>query len=136
MKTRVCRPVLQRLDEALSAGGASYDDTVISIEHVLPQTVGEGSEWASLFPDSSQRGYWTHRIANLVLLTKRINFASKDGTSPFPLTQGVLQTPGWSLEDLIKRQAQLLRKLRAVWALNPDDFQSTDLNSPPRFGGM
>lgn len=31
---RVCRPVLQRLDEALSAGGASYDN-LISIEHVL-----------------------------------------------------------------------------------------------------
>ena len=41
----------------------------------------------------------------------------------------MLQTPGWSLEDLIKRQAQLLRKLRAVWALNPDDFQSTDLDN-------
>lgn len=145
VKSRVCRPVLQRLDEALSAGGASYDDMVISIEHVLPQTVAEGSEWASLFPDPSQRGHWTHRIANLVLLTKRINtrasnwhferkkkeyFASKDGTSPFPLTQGVLQTVRWSVEDLIKRQEQLLRKLKAVWALAPDESRPTDLDDP------
>ena len=145
IKTRVCRPVLQRLDEALSAGGASYDDMIISIEHVLPQTGAEGSEWASLFPDPSQRGYWTHRIANLVLLTKRINtrasnwdferkkteyFASKDGTSLFPLTQGVLQTGRWSVEDLITRQAQLLGKLRAVWALNPDDTQPTGVDDP------
>jgi hypothetical protein len=142
IKTRVCRPVLRRLDEALSAGGANYDDAVISIEHVLPQSVAEASEWASLFPDPAQRGYWTHRIANLVLLTKRINtrasnwdverkkreyFSSKDGTSPFPVTQGVLQTGAWSLEALIKRQAQLLRRLRAVWMLNPDESQPTEV---------
>lgn len=134
LRGRVCKPVLQRLDEALSAGGANYDDMALSIEHVLPQTVAEGSEWASLFPDPSERGYWTHRIANLVLLTKRINtrasnwdfdrkkreyFASKDGTSPFPLTQGVLHTGTWSVEDLIKRQAQLIQKLGVVWTLLP-----------------
>src|SRR5205823_5572784 len=71
-KSRVCKPVLQRLDEALSAGGAAYDN-LVSIEHVLPQTVADDSEWALLFPDQSQRSYWTHRIANLIFLTKRIN---------------------------------------------------------------
>jgi hypothetical protein len=38
-QSRVCKPVLQRLDEALSSGGAAYDDQIVSIEHVLPQTV-------------------------------------------------------------------------------------------------
>lgn len=47
-KTRVCKPVLQRLDEALSTGGAAYDN-LVSIEHVLPQTVDADSEWASCF---------------------------------------------------------------------------------------
>ena len=46
--SRVCKPVMQRLDEALSSGGASYDE-LVSIEHVLPQTVDDGSEWAILF---------------------------------------------------------------------------------------
>ncbi len=71
-KARVCKPVLQRLDEALSAGGASYDE-LVSIEHVLPQTVADGSEWQTLFPEEAQRSEWTHRLANLVLLTRRIN---------------------------------------------------------------
>jgi hypothetical protein len=53
LMTRVCKPVLQRLDEALSTGGASYDE-LVSIEHVLPQTVQEGSEWAKLFPHEEQ----------------------------------------------------------------------------------
>jgi hypothetical protein len=72
-KSRVCKPVLQRLDEALSSGGAAYDDLIASIEHVLPQTVDAGSEWEALFPDESERDQWTHRLANLVFLTRRIN---------------------------------------------------------------
>ncbi len=131
LKARVCKPVLQRLDEALSSGGASYDD-LVSIEHVLPQTVDEKSEWAQLFPDEAQRSEWVHRLANLVLLTRRINtrasnwdferkkreyFSSKDGTSPFVLTQGVLQTPQWTMEHLQTRQTTLLGKLGSVWQL-------------------
>jgi hypothetical protein len=129
---RVCRPVLQRLDEALSSGGASYDN-IISIEHVLPQTVDENSTWAVLFPDVTERAQWTHQLANLVILTRRINtrasnwdfdrkkkeyFASKDGRSPFPLTRGVLQAGQWSVEHLKTRQKQLLATLRKVWKLS------------------
>ena len=129
---RVCRPVLQRLDEALSTGGASYE-TIVSIEHVLPQTVEDGSEWATLFPDPAERAAWTHRLANLVLLTRRINtkasnwdferkkkeyFVSKDGASPFPITQGVLQTSQWTAEHLKTRQETLLNKLCKVWNLS------------------
>jgi Protein of unknown function DUF262/Protein of unknown function (DUF1524) len=131
LKSRVCKPVLQRLDEALSSGGASYDK-LVSIEHVLPQTVTGKSEWAKLFPDEAQRETWTHRIANLVFLTRRINtrasnwdftrkkkeyFASKDGTSPFPITQAVIQAKSWSLDHLEARQKQLLKELAKVWQL-------------------
>jgi len=130
---RVCRPVLQRLDEALSSGGASYYDNLISIEHVLPQTVNPDSTWAILFPDAAERDGWTHRLANLVLLTRRINtkasnwdfdrkkreyFTSKDGSVPFPLTQGVLQTPDWTIKYLETRQGNLLDKLATVWKLS------------------
>ena len=132
-KIRVCKPVLQRLDEALSAGGASYDN-LVSIEHVLPQTTEPGSAWETLFPDQAERDAWTHRIANLVFLTRRINtrasnweferkkkayFASTEGTSPFPLTQGVLQATSWTPKLLRRRQATRLAKLREVWRLAP-----------------
>lgn len=131
LKSRVCKAVLQRLDEALSAGGASYDE-LVSIEHVLPQTVDPGSDWPRLFPVQVQRDEWTHRLANLVFLTRRINtrasnwdfdrkkreyFASADGTSPFPLTQAVLQAKQWSLEHLVLRQEQLVKRLAQVWQL-------------------
>lgn len=130
-KARVCKPVLLRLDEALSSLGASYDE-LVSIEHVLPQTISEGSEWAKLFPEETQRVEWTHRLANLVFLTRRINtrasnwdferkkkeyFVSKDGVSPFPLTQGVLQVGSWTAEHLAQRQTTLIKKLAEVWRL-------------------
>ena len=132
-KSRVCKPVLQRLDEALSSGGAIYEDPA-SIEHVLPQTVESGTEWAAWFPDAAERDFWTHRLANLVFLTTRINikasnwdfdrkkktyFGTKDGISPFPLTQSVLQADGraWTADLLTARQEFLLDKLAGVWRL-------------------
>jgi hypothetical protein len=143
--SRVCKPVLQRLDEALSSGGASYDD-LVSIEHVLPQTVEHGSEWEILFPDEAERGEWIHRLANLVFLTHRINtrasnwdferkkkeyFGSKDGASPFVITQGVLQTPEWTTEHLAERQTKLLERLQSVWKLTggTKGQDSTDPNT-------
>jgi hypothetical protein len=131
-KGRVCKPVLQRLDEALTSGGATYDQ-LVSIEHVLPQTVEDGSEWAALFPYEPQRAEWTHRLANLVFLTRRINtrasnwnfkrkkeeyFGSRDGASPFVLTQGVLQTDSWTIDHLKHRQEKLIATLSGVWQLN------------------
>ncbi|OSJ32582.1 hypothetical protein BSZ19_18705 [Bradyrhizobium japonicum] len=148
-KTRVCKPVLLRLDEALSSGGATYDD-IVSIEHVLPQTVNEGSDWAQLFPVEQERKEWTHRLANLVLLTRRLNtkasnwdfdrkktqyFASEDGSSPFPLTQAVLQTPTWNLQFLKDRQRTLIQALGKLWKLEvslldrADDFRSKPLSA-------
>lgn len=144
-KSRVCKPVLQRLDEALSSGGATYEDPT-SIEHVLPQTVDKNSDWAALFPDQDIRDFWTHRLANLVFLTHRINvkasnwdfkrkkveyFVSKDGVSPFPLTQGVLLTDKWSEDHLATRQKLLLEKLSSVWRLNVQVDSILSNSAPP-----
>jgi hypothetical protein len=130
-KARVVKPVLQRLDEALSTGGAIYEDPT-SIEHVLPQTVSPDSEWARSFPDEQSRELWTHRLANLVLLTRRTNvrasnwdferkkhdyFQLRDGRNPYPLTQQVLDEPVWRPANLERRQSQLLRCLAAIWKL-------------------
>ena len=146
--TRVCKPVMQRLDEALSSGGASYDE-LVSIEHVLPQTVDDDSEWAILFPEEQERFDWTHRLANLVFLTHRINnrasnwdferkkkqyFASSDGSSPFVITQGVLQTKNWTLEHLCIRQKQLVAKLCEVWRLNAVDVEEELISAMPERG--
>ena len=72
-------PVLLRLDSLLSGGGATYDYSVITVEHVLPQTPKAGSTWFEWFPDQSARMGAVHRLGNLALLTRRKNSQEKNG---------------------------------------------------------
>jgi hypothetical protein len=129
--TRVRLYVLLRLDSALSSGGASYDHPLITVEHVLPQSPPAGSQWAMWFTDE-QRKHWTHRLANLTLLTRRKNsqasnyefdvkkqkyFTTKNGVSPFVLTTQVLAEQQWTPELLERRQAVLTSALTTLWKL-------------------
>jgi hypothetical protein len=125
--------VLLRLDSWMSENIAHYDHGLISIEHVLPQTVGAGSEWEQLWPDQEKRQQWLHRLGNLVLLSRAKNssaqnydfgvkkekyFKTKGGTSNFPLTVDVLNSPTWTEEVVSARQERLLSILKAGWRIN------------------
>ncbi|MGX1981521.1 uncharacterized protein with ParB-like and HNH nuclease domain [Thermolongibacillus altinsuensis] len=44
----------------------------ISVEHILPQNPDENSKWMQDFTED-ERKYWTDKIANLVLISKRKN---------------------------------------------------------------
>lgn len=129
--TRIRLYVLLRLDSALSSGGASYEHPLITVEHVLPQNPPPGSPWLASFTEQ-QRADWTHRLANLVLLTRRKNaqasnrpfdykktsyFTGSAGISPFSLTTGIFQEPVWTPEVLQRRQAELLTCLDQLWRL-------------------
>ncbi len=131
LATKVRLYVLLRLDSALSSGGATYDYPTLSIEHVLPQTPEYGSIWSSTFSLTDQE-MWVHRLANLVLLTRRKNsqasnydfedkkklyFMGPGGTSPFVLTTQVLNSSQWTPDVLTARQTVLLDKLAEVWKL-------------------
>lgn len=67
------KAVLLRLDSLLASAEATYDHPIISVEHVLPQNPAAGSQWETWFPSVEEREFWTHRLANLVLLAKSIN---------------------------------------------------------------
>jgi hypothetical protein len=114
--TRVRKLLLLRLDEALSDGSASYNYRTISVEHVLPQRPTNGSAWLDAFPDATMRGYWTHRLANLVLLSRKKNsaasnwdfdrkkltyFSHADGSTPFVITSQVLSESRWDVDVLV-----------------------------------
>ncbi len=125
------RSVLLRLDSALSAGGASYDFPVISIEHVLPQHPKPNSIWLQWFPNEESRKNTVHRLGNLVLLSRRKNsqaqnfdferkkleYFARKGVSPFAITTQVLSETEWTPDVVERRQAQLLAKLKEVWRL-------------------
>jgi hypothetical protein len=123
--------LLLRLDSALSGGGATYDYSLITIEHVLPQSPDAGSQWEKWFPDSAIQEGLVHRLGNLALLTRRKNssarnydfnkkkssYFAKGGVSPFTITTQVLKETDWTPTVIQRRQIELVNKLKALWLL-------------------
>ena len=130
--TRIRLPLLLRLDEILSNTGAVYDHHSISVEHVLPQNPKKDSSWYTDFPKNSERERWTHRLAKLVLLTRRKNayasnyefnekkeryFAPSNGVTNFGITAGVLRESTWTPDVLSRRQNDFISLLSNHWRL-------------------
>ena len=122
--------IILRLDSFVSCGGASYITNILTIEHVLPQTIKVGTEWEKLWPDSSIRDTWQHKIGNLVPLgqrhnsgaknfdfdiKKKIYFTGKYGTSSYSLTTQVINETSWIPSVVEKRQAYLLDVFKKNW---------------------
>ena len=128
---RVRLPLLLRLDALVAEAGVEYQHPVISVEHVLPQNPEENSQWIEWFPDEEERHTWTHRLANLVLLSRRKNtkasnfdFARKkaeylyqNNTTTFALTTQVVAEAEWTLPVLQRRQTALIDALKQEWRL-------------------
>lgn len=125
--------LILRLDSFLTDGAASYDSSLLTIEHVLPQTVQVGSEWEQWWPIPDQRVVWLHRLANLVPLNKRRNsaaqnydfdkkkiayFGGSSGISSFVLTTQVLSTASWEPQVVEARQRGLLKLIAEKWELS------------------
>jgi hypothetical protein len=130
--TRIRLPLLLRLDELLSGGSAVYNTPIISVEHVLPQNPQVGSQWNIDFPNEDDRLQWVHKLANLVLLTRRKNsqasnydfvqkkakyFSTNAGVANFALTSKVLSESTWTVETLKKRQIELIAAIEKLWRL-------------------
>ena len=138
LKSRVVKPLLLRLDLALSDGSAVYNNyPTILVEHVCPQTIETGSQWDDWFSDRKAHNDWLHRADNLVLLTHRRNsrasnwdlnrkksaYFEKDDACPFLLTQQVLDAAEWTPRTLEDRQKEVLRTLSKSWGIE-DEFDN------------
>ncbi len=124
--------LILRLDSFVSDGAATYDSKILTIEHVLPQTVNESSRWAEWWPDPEERAQWVHKIGNLLPLAKRTNsqaqnydfdlkkdkyFRGKAGVAAYALTTQVLMYPEWKPEIVKKRQEELIAVYKKNWDL-------------------
>lgn len=132
LAARVYKYVLLRLDSVLADDpGASYDHKIISVEHVLPQTIRPDSQWAANFTEEEAKT-WTHRLGNLLLLNRRKNasagnydfdvkkekyFKSRNGVAVFALTTQVLGEPVWTPSVIERRQKDLVKILIKEWKL-------------------
>ncbi len=75
--------LILRLDAMISDGAAKYSNRsgLLTIEHVLPQTIDEESQWRQWWEKDeegkdTQHQTWLHRLANLVPLNKSRNSAA------------------------------------------------------------
>lgn len=120
-----------RLESLVRAPGVHLNEAV-SLEHVLPQTPTDNSNWLEWFPDEEERDAWTHRLANLVPLDRKKNssasnydfakkkdayFKAKGKASPFVLTQEVRSENEWTPTVLAERQKRLVGVLKHHWGL-------------------
>ena len=130
-QVRLRTPLLLRLDSIVAEEGASYQHPIVSIEHVLPQSPADNSQWLKWFPDEEERRKWTHRLANLVLLSRRKNtrasnyeferkkseYFQRHGTTTFALTTKVVDQSEWTPAVLELRQQELIAALKKQWRL-------------------
>ena len=129
---RFVRPLLLRLDSVLADAGAKYDHSIITVEHVLPQSPEENSEWLQAFPDEEERRDWTNRLANLVLLSRSKNsraqnyeferkkheYFQKGSSTVFALTTPVISEEKWNPRVLARRQVSLVDSLLKEWNIS------------------
>ena len=129
---RVRRPLMLRLDSLLADEGVIFQHRIVSIEHVLPQNPAKDSEWLEWFPDEEERNEWTHKLGNLVLLSRRKNsqannrefshkkqaYFMRGGVATFALTTQVVNEDKWTPEVLERRQRALISSLKTEWRLD------------------
>ena len=124
--------LLLRLDSWISDHAAEYDHKILTVEHVLPQTVDPESEWSRVWPEEEVRDSWVHKLGNLLLLSRRKNsqaqnydflikkdkyFKGRGGVSTFAITTTVLDQEEWTQEFVEKRQGELVETAKSHWDL-------------------
>lgn len=97
-----------------------------SIEHVLPQNPKADSEWNKLFSDELKLE-WTHKISNLILLSKRKNSLSSnldfqqkkdtyfnDHITDLPRSLQILNIKYWTPKILMDRQNSIISLIKNI----------------------
>ena len=124
---RYARYILRKVDFLLDAPlysekRSSYSE--MSVEHILPQNPEATSQWINDFtPD--EREEWTHKLGNLVLISRRKNagqgrldFADKktkyfnNSIESFPNSLKIMQKPQWTIKELKDNHLQLINRIK------------------------
>ena len=109
----------------------------ITVEHILPVTPPENSEWVKIF-DNETREKWTHKLGNLILLSgyknskagnfdfaKKIEVYVMKRCSPFRLTQKFVEDfHEWNLDNLKRRHESLIEEIIKLY-VQPAPNQTT-----------
>ncbi|MCF8272972.1 MAG: DUF262 domain-containing HNH endonuclease family protein [Flavobacteriaceae bacterium] len=105
----------------------SYNE--MSVEHVLPQNPEASSQWVKDFT-IDEREEWTHKLGNLVLISRRKNSGQgrldfkdkkdkyfKSSIESFPNSLKVMQKPQWTIEELKNNHTNLINSIKSHYNL-------------------
>jgi uncharacterized protein with ParB-like and HNH nuclease domain len=124
---RYARYILRKVDFLLDAPlysekRSSYSE--MSVEHILPQNPEGTSQWLKDFTPDEREG-WTHKLGNLVLISRRKNagqgrldFADKktkyfiNSIESFPNSLKIMQKPKWTIAELKENHSQLINRIK------------------------
>lgn len=122
---RFAKYVVMKLDYLFKNHAQRMHFEMVSVEHILPQNPDDNSKWVQDFT-LEQREEWTHKIGNLVIITRRKN--SSQGRLDFskkvdkyfqknidtcPNSLRVLEKyQQWTPEELIENHEALMVKMR------------------------
>jgi uncharacterized protein with ParB-like and HNH nuclease domain len=127
---RYARYILRKVDFLLDAPlysekRSSYHE--MSVEHILPQNPEETSQWVNDFTPED-RDVWTHKLGNLVLISRRKNagqgrldFADKktkyfnNSIESFPNSLKIMQKPQWTINELKENHLQLINIIKVYY---------------------
>ena len=120
---RFTRYLLLKLDHLYQDHSHRMPFDMLSVEHVLPQTPADDSQWVKDFSEKD-REEWTDRLGNLVLISTkkntsqgRLDYAEKKtkyfkkAISTCPNSLRVLQSPHWTLFDLQANHVEVLSQI-------------------------
>ena len=120
---RFARYILYKLDYLYGNTDKINVPKTITVEHILPQTPKDDSEWKQNFSDK-ERDYWTNKIGNLVLISKRKNSSQgrKDFNEKkkkyfeknielFRNSLRVMNSNQWTLKEIKQNQDEVIGKI-------------------------
>ena len=125
---RFTRYLLLKLDYIYQDHSHRMALETLSVEHVLPQTPADDSQWKRDFSDD-YRNQWTDRIGNLVLISTRKNTSqgrldyvdkkSKyfSNISPCPNSKRVMDNTQWTPVELEANHAEVLMEIRGHYRI-------------------
>ncbi len=122
---RFVKYILLKLEYLFQNHDHKMQFETLSVEHILPQAPKAGSQWLEDFTET-QRNEWTHRLGNLVLITRRKNAAqsNKDYSEKVnnyfgknidtcPNSIRVLNTyPQWTPVELLDNHTLVINKIK------------------------